>query len=728
MAQGKLESITKMMRQGQSTYHINFDNEKNKHPEVSAKAFDDLAYCIVKQPANLYPLGFYDTVLSSCELGAEKPTPEEYKSIAGFLEALILHADKFSDSGINKILGRLRTIFGVDFWSQLPSPNKSISFAMHLFQLSLKNNQSEVYRILFEFARFNEQDTATIGPLLLQANNHQFAFLLKHDRRRTVDQNVLQPLLLKAIGSKNSSLDIFVVHIIKQYGYPQFNDEHTVDWCDARFSMVAAMINSGEFLPGLANILMPAGKYDWFQQFAKLIGAQHQAYFDNNSSLLRAYTLNFWGVADNAEFLALFAPPDIDDQLSAIVHVIDARTQMRFSLSDQNSLLVEPVVNAPRGFSVDQQTAQQNIVGIAANPNFKPQLAKKIDGGFTPLMALVINGATDAACEIVRHYDKEALLAVDASGNTAFHLASFYRDNKVIDALFKRAIEIGLPVEQIVEHKNARGFTVQQCYWSESSVHLKAQYQHARIVHLRDITFDRNTCFNRKTLNFQELKLFDDFLLADLMLNNNAEHGYPLQHCVRRREPKPSRNKHIAKLNDDQNIELDFTQQHFADFSPLPSSQSNNEQSAFDAFWQTEYGGYLQHNFFDKMVKFGAKQNKRVQEHFAKIRAEFEKIIIDKVSDSGEQIDDNTLLMINNALRNRLSQVMDQDWVREPANKAKQFFERLGKVLLAALLLFIPLLVPRYRYFLADTSQKHLLRNIDRGIRDFTQKNLLNAR
>ncbi len=81
----------------------------------------------------------------------------------------------------------------------------------------------------------------------------------------------------------------------------------------------------------------------------------------------------------------------------------------------------------------------------------------------TPLLLAIKNGNIELALKLIPHYPLEALQQKTNMGNTALHLASFFRMDTVISAILKRAEELNAK-DQVLGTTTRTGYTAFDCY------------------------------------------------------------------------------------------------------------------------------------------------------------------------------------------------------------------------------------------------------------------------
>lgn len=81
----------------------------------------------------------------------------------------------------------------------------------------------------------------------------------------------------------------------------------------------------------------------------------------------------------------------------------------------------------------------------------------------TPLLLALKNGNIDLAIKLIPHYPLAALQQQTNAGNTALHVASFFRMDSVINAILKRAEKLNAK-DEVLSAMTRTGYTPYDCY------------------------------------------------------------------------------------------------------------------------------------------------------------------------------------------------------------------------------------------------------------------------
>lgn len=123
----------------------------------------------------------------------------------------------------------------------------------------------------------------------------------------------------------------------------------------------------------------------------------------------------------------------------------------------------------PRDILKDGGTVSEVIQFLRdhEDPNMRSQLWRQ--RGDSPLHTAIKKGHEKIALSLIQFYPLEAFKGQDAQGNTALHLAAFFRMGRLIRAMFKRINELDPGKKsfywfQCTQQKNAKKLTPLDCY------------------------------------------------------------------------------------------------------------------------------------------------------------------------------------------------------------------------------------------------------------------------
>lgn len=159
----------------------------------------------------------------------------------------------------------------------------------------------------------------------------------------------------------------------------------------------------------------------------------------------------------------------------------------------------------------------------------------------TPLLLALKNANIDLALKLIPHYPLDALQQQTYAGNTALHIASFFRMDSVINAILKRAEQLNA-INEVIGVKTRTGYTSYDCYTLDL---IDSQINEELRQNTGSIKYSTQPITSATQIkSFLEAYTLEDtqfFITADILLsfNYDQESAHPYSQ-LRRNEINPT--------------------------------------------------------------------------------------------------------------------------------------------------------------------------------------------